>query len=109
MQPDTSTPHARREAEIRAMIVSTLRKASPLLGDRRVVLFGSRAAGKARPRSDFDLGVIGSEPLPLRNFYAIEDMLEALPTLYHIDWVDLTRADARFRVRALDKAETLHG
>ena len=35
----------------------------------RVVLFGSRTAGAARERSDFDVGVWGDTPLPLATFY----------------------------------------
>ncbi len=74
----------------------------------KVVLFGSRATGRARERSDYDLGVVGDVPLPLEDFYAIEDTMEALPTLYRIDWVDLMRTDERFRARVLKEAETLY-
>lgn len=74
----------------------------------RVVLFGSRATGRAKERSDFDLGVIGACPLPLADFYAIEDDLEALPTLYHIDWVDLNRASAKFREKALREGKVIY-
>lgn len=98
-----------REAEILAMIAGVMARNAERLRGRRVLLFGSRASGKARPRSDFDLGVMGDEPLPLEDFYAIEDQLDALPTLYKIDWVDLNRASPRFRERALRQTETLYG
>lgn len=97
-----------REAEVKRMIVQTLRAAGVRLGGRKVVLFGSRARGKARPRSDFDIGVVGSSPLPLADFYAIEDMLDELPTLYRIDWVDFARTTERFRERALKDVEVLY-
>lgn len=74
----------------------------------KVVLFASRATGRAREHSDYDLGVVGDVPVPLEDFHAIEDALEALPTLYRIDWVDLMRTDERFRARALKEAETLY-
>ena len=97
-----------REEEVKHMIVATLRAASMRLGRRKVVLFGSRARDKARPRSDFDIGVIGGDPLPLVDFYAIEDMLDELPTLYRIDWVDFARTTDRFRERALKNVEVLY-
>lgn len=75
----------------------------------RVVLFGSRAAGTARERSDFDVGVFGDSPLPLRTFYKMEDLLEEIPTLHRIDWVDLNRVSPEFRREALKHAEVLCG
>ena len=97
-----------REAEIKELIRRRLRQMVPLLHGHKVYLFGSRARGRAGIRSDFDIGVLGSEPLPLRDFYAIEDALEELPTLYRIDWVDLNRAPPRFRERAMQAAEILY-
>lgn len=97
-----------REQEIRAMLIQVMRANTNRLGGRQVVLFGSRAQGKAKSRSDFDLGVVGDTPLPLADFVAIEDMLDELPTLYRIDWVDLARVSERFRSQALQKAEVIH-
>ena len=99
-----------REQQIRAMLIQTMRANTNRLGGRQVVLFGSRAQGKgkAKPRSDFDLGVVGDTPLPLVDFFAIGDMLDELPTLYRIDWVDLARVSERFRSQALQKAEVIH-
>lgn len=104
---DTPRKHP-RDQEIRAMIVATLRANAHRLGGHKVVLFGSRAQGNARSRSDFDLGVVGDTPLPLVDFFAIEDMLDALPTLYRIDWVDFARVGERFRTQALKKAEVIY-
>jgi predicted nucleotidyltransferase len=54
-------------------------------------LFGSRAAGNARPDSDFDLGVLYDTPQPLATTLALEDELEhALATA--VDLVDAARA-----------------
>ena len=84
MKANTATPlkpSIPREAEIRQMLIETLHVAAGRLGRRKVFLFGSRARGCAKDRSDFDLGVMGDEPMPLEDFYAIEDLIEALPTL----------------------------
>jgi len=90
------------------MLVETMRANASRLGGRQVVLFGSRAQGKAKPRSDFDLGVVGDTPLPLADFFAIEDMLDELPTLYRIDWVDFARVSERFRTQALKRVEVIY-
>ena len=74
----------------------------------RVLLFGSRAEGTAQERSDFDIGVDGAGPLPLEVFYRIEDALDALPTLYCIDWVDLNNVSPDFRESALLHTKVLY-
>lgn len=90
------------------MLVETMRTNMNRLGGYKVVLFGSRAQGKAKSHSDFDLGVVGDTPLPLVDFFAIEDMLEELPTLYRIDWVDFARVSERFQTHALQKVEVIY-
>jgi predicted nucleotidyltransferase len=101
-------PLPTRDQEIRTMIVETMRINASRLRGRKVVLFGSRAQGNAKSRSHFDLGVIGDTPLPLEDFFAIEDMLDELPILYRIDWVDFARVCEQFRAQALKKVELIH-
>ncbi len=91
------------------MAQECLRAAAGQLAGYRVVLFGSRATGRATARSDFDLGVVGDSPLPLARFYHVGDRLQALPTLYTIDWVDLNRVSPAFRRRALAEGRLVHG
>ncbi len=67
------------------------------------VLFGSRATGRARPRSDWDIGVLGPQPLPSQVMGNIREEFEALPTLHTIDLVDLTTTPDYFRKIALKK------
>ena len=104
----TQTAQQSRETEIKELIQHRFQQMAPLLRGHKVYLFGSRARGRAGPRSDFDIGVLGDEPLPLRDFYAIEEALDELLTLFRIDWVDLNRAPPQFRERAMQAAEILY-
>ncbi len=97
-----------REEAVLTMIRGVLQEAADELDGFHVFLFGSRARGDARSRSDFDVGVLGSEPLPLGTFSRLAERFENLPTLYSVDWVDLRRTSAAFRESALAKAVTLH-
>jgi predicted nucleotidyltransferase len=75
----------------------------------RVFLFGSRASGDAREWSDFDVGVLGDRPLPLKAFYRLEDLFDEIDTLHRIDWIDLNRVSSEFHQEALKKTEVLYG
>ncbi|MDI6448170.1 nucleotidyltransferase domain-containing protein [Anaerobaca lacustris] len=97
-----------REETIKELIKQQLRKAAPKLKGYKVVLFGSRVTGKARDRSDFDVGIVGDRPVGLRTFYEIEDLLESIETLYQIDLVDLNRAAPALRREALKAVEPLY-
>ena len=99
------TPEKRIKEEIRKVCA---RMKEDLAG-YRVVLFGSRVAGVARERSDFDVGVLGDRPLPLATFYKMEDLFDEIDTLYRIDWVDLNRVSPEFRREALKHMELLCG
>ena len=49
-----------------------------------VILFGSRAKGTNRERSDIDIAVKG-----VKDIWELQEKLEEIPTLYKIDLVDL--------------------
>lgn len=51
---------------------------------KEVILYGSRAKGTARERSDIDIAVSGVE-----NFDLLVEKVEDLPTLYSVDLVDM--------------------
>jgi len=98
-----------REDQILEWIKEGMARFADELAGYQIVLFGSRAHRNHRERSDFDVGVYGTEPLPLRTFYRIADFLEDLPTLYRIDWVDLNRASDSVRKTALGNAKEIYG
>ena len=47
---------------------------------KKVILYGSRAKGTARERSDIDIAVSGVD-----NFELLVEKVEELPTLYSVD------------------------
>jgi predicted nucleotidyltransferase len=67
-----------------------------------VFLFGSRAQGRTRRASDFDIGIKG---LPVREFRALKEKIEASVEESHIphevDVVDFDQAPEPFRSVAM--------
>lgn len=57
------------------------------LGTSKIVLFGSRARGDNRPRSDIDLAVYGLDPRRQNDFL---EAIDSLPTLLDFDIVFIT-------------------
>ena len=53
-------------------------------GAKKVILYGSRAKGTARERSDIDIAVSGVE-----RFDELVEKVEDLPTLYSVDLLNM--------------------
>ena len=51
---------------------------------KEVILYGSRAKGTARERSDIDIAVSGAE-----DFDLLAEKVEDLPTLYSVDLLNM--------------------
>lgn len=51
---------------------------------KEVILYGSRAKGTARERSDIDIAVSGVE-----HFEKLADQIEELPTLFSVDLLNM--------------------
>lgn len=96
------------EQSLESEIHEVLQNRWAALRGYKIILFGSRARGNADSTSDFDVGVLGEQPLDLKAFYEIADALEALPTLYRIDWVDLNRSSDKLRRQALHDGKVLY-
>lgn len=73
----------------------------------RAVLFGSRATGRARPTSDWDIGIVGEAPVDGSVVERLREVLDELPTLHNFDVVDLATVPAEFRERALRGARRI--
>ena len=66
-------------------------------GATKAVLFGSRARGDNAPWSDFDIAVYG-----VRDTRPIVDEIDALPTLYSCDVVNMERLGNRSLTREVE-------
>ena len=97
-----------REKEILEAIRTVCKKHANRLLGRIVYLIGSRARGNENRTSDFDIAVKGEQPMPLKDFYAIEDDFDNMRTLYQIDWLDLCKTDHQFSVEALKSAQIIY-
>lgn len=59
--------------------------------------FGSRATGRAKPYSDLDIAIIGTEPLGLPRLAEISEAFSESDLPWKVDVVDWAAASARFR------------
>ena len=74
-----------------------------------VILYGSHAAGKARPESDIDIAVLGKEPI---KFNALVDLNNEFAEIFetkNIDVKSLHFTDPLFRYEAARKGILLYG
>jgi uncharacterized protein len=85
-----------REAELRGTAKEIIYRYLPK-DQYKVFLFGSRAKGTNRDRSDFDIAIEGIASIPGHVKLAIGDALDKIPTLYSFDVVDMKTAGAKFR------------
>ncbi len=67
--------------------------------DRPIFVFGSRVTGRAERRSDLDLAIGGSEPLPRRVRGTLADAFDESDLPIQVDVVDLTAVSETFRKR----------
>jgi predicted nucleotidyltransferase len=82
-------------------------EAYPELADSKLFFFGSRVSGRGDERSDVDVGIYGSGPVPPRIWLDIQEAVEEIPVLYKIDLVDFQRVSPSFREVALQAVEEL--
>ncbi|WP_045218955.1 nucleotidyltransferase family protein [Desulfonatronum thioautotrophicum] len=62
-----------------------------------VFLFGSRARGDHAPRADVDVGFLAEKRLPPGVMHAIRNALDDSIVPLHVDLVDFSETEPRFR------------
>lgn len=65
-------------------VISEVAKLCRNFHAKEVILYGSRAKGTARERSDIDIAVTG-----VKNFDILEEKIEELPILYSVDLLNM--------------------
>lgn len=65
-------------------VIEEVAKLCKLFHAKEVILYGSRAKGTARERSDIDIAVTGVD-----DFDGLTEKVEELPTLYSVDLVNI--------------------
>ncbi|MDA2935675.1 nucleotidyltransferase domain-containing protein [Patescibacteria group bacterium AH-259-L05] len=73
----------------------------------KVFIFGSRATGKAKKYSDYDIGIWSKKPIPSSTKILIEEALEESDLPYNVDIVDFSFVDKKFKDIALSKIKQL--
>ena len=88
-----------RASDIQAIVCQVDSIVRRVTGDPafQVRLFGSWAAGNARPHSDVDIAIDGPVPVDPARLADIRDACDRLPTLLTIDLVDLASVSETFR------------
>ncbi len=70
-----------------------------------ILLFGTRAAGKAHDRSDIDIGIWGDRPLSSLERYELERKIENSRIPFLVDMVDFSETQGAFKKEALRDIE----
>lgn len=78
------------------------------LKKHRAFFFGSWVTGKARERSDIDVGILGKAPMDAEQFSVLKGAIDGLRTLYKIDVVDFSDTSKMFKSVALEKIEKIN-
>jgi len=86
--------------QIKNIVVKTLHP-------ERVWLFGSRAEGKNRKQSDYDIAFEGSSS-SFRELRKAKEQISECIGIYSCDLIDLEKADEDFRNLVREKGKIIH-
>lgn len=100
--PDLQLPND--EKKIISEIVETV---VFYLHPARIILFGSRAIGRASRYSDFDIAVENVE-LDIRKERRLRETLEDRLGIYMVDVIDLARVDIDFKKLILETGRVIY-
>lgn len=73
----------------------------------QVFIFGSRATGKAKKFSDYDIGIMGKKPIAWKILSLAEEAFEESDIPVKVDLVDFSLVSDKFRKIALSKTKKL--
>ena len=70
---------------------------SRIIPGRRVLVFGSRITGTAKPYSDLDLAIMGDNPITVRTLRRLRDAFDDSGLPFQVDLVDWAATGEDFR------------
>ena len=73
----------------------------------RLFLFGSRAEKTNDVRSDVDIGILAGNPISAKSLFTIREIIDEIPTLLKIDFLDFAAVDDKFQNVALKNAKEI--
>lgn len=82
------------DARYKRILIDIIRNTLPTA---RIILFGSRATGKAWTGSDIDLALDNHGPVPLTTLSKLRETIEESLVPYTVDLVDISMVDAAMR------------
>jgi predicted nucleotidyltransferase len=100
----TWTLDAIQHSGVQRLVQELVRRVQP----KKVVLFGSRAAGKARKTSDFDFAVYFDSIQSEAFSRFVVDADETLETLLKIDWVNAAQCSNEMSQSILTTGITIY-
>ena len=77
------------------------------LHPKRIILFGSRATGKAQKYSDFDIAVEGVE-MDIRKERLLKEYLDEKMGIYTVEVIDLDKVDEGFKQLVLKTGRVIY-
>lgn len=77
------------------------------LKKHNVFVFGSRAVGRARKFSDYDIGIMDKKPFNSEKLALIREALEESNLPYRVDVVNFSTVSEKFKKIALKKIKKL--
>jgi uncharacterized protein len=92
------------EQELLDLIVSIVKEH---VDPKRIILFGSRATGKCREYSDFDIAVEGVE-ISIRRERLLKEALDQELGIYSVDLINLDTVDPEFKKLILEQGKVIY-
>ena len=107
METDENRTTAIDDAKSQELIDTIIITVKEHLHPKRIILFGSRAKGKAHKYSDFDIAVEGVE-MDIRKERLLKEALDEKMGIYTVEVIDLDKVDEGFKKLVLKTGRVIY-
>ncbi len=104
MSKGTFSSVDQKEQEVIDSIINILKE---YIHPKRIILFGSRASGRSKRYSDFDIAVEGVD-MDVRKERLLKDALDERLGIYMVDLIDIDKVNKEFRKIIMDKGKVIY-